>query len=575
MNIRALCLLCVLTGPVAAGLSPGEVETGFDPQMNNTVTAAALQPDGNIVCGGAFTSAGGLSRLRCCRLVPDGQTETAFNPPCNGQVFTIAVQEDGRILLGGEFTSVAGVTRGRIARLLADGSLDTGFVVSAGYSVWSILPLPDGRILVGGDFGTFNGADHNRIVRLLPDGSVDPSFTASVNDLVTVLALQPDNKILVGGSYSSVNGTARRSIARLNVVGTLDTTFNANLPSGGVNCIVPQSDGRILIGGTFTFVGAFSRDRMARLHENGTVDAGFDPRPGNQVFSMSLQTDGKILVTGPISKGHQRFLADGTSDSAYNPTRPALSGVAGAGLLPDGNILLHGNFTMVAGQAQGRMAKLRNDFGTATLIVPDRTRVQWLRNGAVPEVTRVTFEVLGFNSTTWALLGTGIRTGDGWELGTLSLPWKGRVRARARVSGGHYNGSSGVLEHEETYSFLSPQQEWRCEFFDSQENTGDGADNADPDKDGLENLIEFAFGLNPHTPDAAALPKWELDDDDYSLSFTRPAGVDGITYIGEYSPSMAPGSWTPAVSVGTLPAYHFLAPAIAERQYLRVRVTSP
>ena len=88
-------------------------------------------------------------------------------------------------------------------------------------------------------------------------------------------------------------------------------------------------------------------------------------------------------------------------------------------------------------------------------------------------------------------------------------------------------------------------------------------------------MLEFAFARHPNVPAAALLPEWQQYDDDYSLAFTRPAGVSGITYVGEYSTSLAPGSWTAANNFSTPPAYTFIAPAVAQRLYLRVRVTVP
>jgi len=41
-----------------------------------------------------------------------------------------------------------------------------------------------------------------------------------------------------------------------------------------------------------------SRHRLARLNPDGTLDSGFTPEPNNQVSSLALQTDGKILVGG-------------------------------------------------------------------------------------------------------------------------------------------------------------------------------------------------------------------------------------------------------------------------------------
>ena len=116
---------------------------------------------------------------------------------------------------------------------------------------------------------------------------------------------------------------------------------------------------------------------------------------------------------------------------------------------------------------------------------------------------------------------------------------------------------------------------WRFANFGTDQSTGPAADNADAEKDGLENLVEFAFGLNPNAPDSAALPQWQISDDDYTLTFTRPAGVSGITYVGEYSTSLSPGSWTAANNFSTPPAYTFIAPAVTQRLFLRVRVTVP
>ena len=48
-------------------------------------------------------------------------------------------------------------------------------------------------------------------------------------------------------------------------------------------------------------------------------------------------------------------------------------------------------------------------------------------------------------------------------------------------------------------------EQWRQTHFGSTENIGDGADDADPDMDGLDNILEFGFGLDPNVNDVAAL----------------------------------------------------------------------
>jgi hypothetical protein len=54
-----------------------------------------------------------------------------------------------------------------------------------------------------------------------------------------------------------------------------------------------------------------------------------------------------------------------------------------------------------------------------------------------------------------------------------------------------------------TYTYQSattPQQSWRQTHFGSPENTGPGADNADPDGDGRSNLDEYSAGTDPKSP---------------------------------------------------------------------------
>ena len=57
----------------------------------------------------------------------DGSLDTAFNPTVNGTVWATAVQPDGRIFIGGAFNTVNGVARNNLARLNTDGTLDTTF----------------------------------------------------------------------------------------------------------------------------------------------------------------------------------------------------------------------------------------------------------------------------------------------------------------------------------------------------------------------------------------------------------------------------------------------------------------
>ncbi len=578
MNARVLSSLCALLLRAGAPAAPGDVDLTYNPNPSARCYAPTLQPDGRAVLGGAYTTVGGVSRNYLARISTAGTLDAAFNPNSGGpSVYSIVVQPDGSLVFSGTFTTAGGVSRSRIAKVSAAGTLDA-FNPNANGDVYNIAPQPDGRLIIGGTFTSVGGVLRNRVARLSASGGVDPGFNPNANNRVRTIALLPDGSMILAGDFTAVGGTARTGLAKLSSAGVLLPSFAPTFDAAAYT-VALQPDGKILAGGAFSFVGSAPRSRIARLLPDGTVDGGFNLGANDLVRSFTIQTDGKIIISGNFTvvagQTRNRFARlhpDGSLDMTFNPNANAIGW--GASLQTDGRVLARGDFTTVGGLTRNYYARLQNDPATESVDLPSPARVEWLRGGASPEAVGVTAELSVNGGAAWSPLAPAIRIAGGWEFTGLSLPASGQIRLRARVSGGYGNGSSGLVETVRAYSF-SALEVWRHTHFGTAASAGSAADNADPDKDGLENLVEFAFGLNPNTPDAAALPEWELEDDDYSLTFTRPAGVDGITYAAEYSTSMAPGSWTPAVNVSTPPAYHFLAPAVTQRLYLRVRVTMP
>lgn len=93
-------------------------------------------------------------------------------------------------------------------------------------------------------------------------------------------------------------------------------------------------------------------------------------------------------------------------------------------------------------------------------------------------------------------------------------------------------GNSEVIAASaSTYSVL---EEWRLDNFGSISNSGNGADDADPEADGIINLVEFALGGDPWSTDRTILPRvqiTEVDSSDYlELKYIRPDSDNGLTY---------------------------------------------
>ena len=69
---------------------PGAFDPTYAPNISGgTVYATALQPNGELVIGGTFSSIGGNSRSRLARLYSNGTVDTGFLNGLNGANNTV------------------------------------------------------------------------------------------------------------------------------------------------------------------------------------------------------------------------------------------------------------------------------------------------------------------------------------------------------------------------------------------------------------------------------------------------------------------------------------------------------
>lgn len=378
-------ILFMVLGTLVAVLchaQPGTLDLSFDPWTgaNGQVNSTSIQADGMVIIGGQFTSYNGTGRSRIARLNADGSLDTNFDPGTGAgapwpsvAVFSTAVQADGKILIGGAFTSYDGTGRNCIARLNPDGSLDTSFDPGTGAnnSVRSIAVQSDGKIVIVGNFSSYDGTGRNRIARLNTDGSLDTSFDpgSGVNGIVVYAAtLQADGKIIISGTFSTYNGVGRNNIARLNTDGSLDTSFE---PGSGANAVchssAVQADGKIIIAGSFTSYNGTASHKLARLNSNGSIDTGFNigAGPDNTSYSIVVLTDGKIIIGGTFSNFNSvtrgsiaRLNADGSLDTDFDPGGGANNTVYSIAVQPDGKFIIGGSFSTYGITGRNRIARI-------------------------------------------------------------------------------------------------------------------------------------------------------------------------------------------------------------------------
>jgi sugar lactone lactonase YvrE len=129
--------------------------------------------------------------------------------------------------------------------------------------------------------------------------------------------------------------------------------------------------------------------------------------------------------------------------------------------------------------------------------------------------------------------------------------------------------SDGVRTASDTVTVqvtAPPTETWRYQYFTSIYNTGNAADSADPDHDGLVNLLERAFNLDPTlagqlvlTADTgtSGLPLVRATDGPagrvFSIQYLRrkASANPGLTYTPQFSSSLD-GEWSAATGTETV-----------------------
>ncbi|MCX6928093.1 MAG: choice-of-anchor D domain-containing protein [Verrucomicrobia bacterium] len=543
----------------------GKVTTSISPYSDYGRTVA-VQSDGKILVAGEFPSSGYTS-IALVRYETNGTLDTTFGSGGKatnsfGFAFygrTVMLQSDGKILVGGEAS--AHCADFGMVRFLADGSLDGTFgsgglvttdigTNSCDYPQGAALQ-PDGKILVAGYAPGLNGTNGNdfALVRYLVNGTLDTAFgnggkvttaiaSGSGGDLGRSVAVQTDGKIVVAGEFGSGDFVLVRYLAD----GTLDNSFGSggkvtiaiNNYGGYARSVAVQSDGKIVVAG-YCFNGSDNDFAVARYNANGTLDASFGTGgkmltavgPGQDYGrSMIIQSDGRIAVAGSSYNGTNNDFALVRYIGSLAP-EIVVEQPAGTNLADGGASIGFG--TIVPGKPSFRAFTVRNA-GTASL-----TGLALGKDGVNPGDFRVD-----------ELATTNLAPGASFTFTVTFVPSAVGPRSAAiHIASNDADENPFDITLTGAGYGNSPLQAWRLTHFGSVFNSGDGANLNDFDQDGIQNLLEYAFGGDPTIPDAAAIrPRPVLAGGTFSYSFKCNANCTDITYTVQASSSLEAGSWT-------------------------------
>jgi hypothetical protein len=178
-----------------------------------------MLPNGDLVAGGAFTTAGGVSANRIARW-----NGSSWAPLGSGaaEVLALAVLPNGDLVAGGNFINAGGVSASRIARW--NGSSWAPLAAGMNSVVHALTVLSNGDLVAGGDFTTAGGVAANRIARW--DGSSWAALgsglagSLGVGPRVGAVAALPNGELVAGGRFSTAGGVPSNYFARWTETGT-------------------------------------------------------------------------------------------------------------------------------------------------------------------------------------------------------------------------------------------------------------------------------------------------------------------------------------------------------------------
>lgn len=371
--------------------SDGTLDTTFNTGGAGTdgwVASAALQPDGDVLIGGSFTSYNGVPTGPFIRLLSNGVVDGGFIPPslsaATSYVESIEVQADGGIVAAGAMDFGGGVMK-PVIRVNTFGSLDTGFNPGPSDNLaYDVKLTSSGDVLLTGWFTRVGSTDRPGVARIFSNGTVDPTFNFAISKQGTILSVlpQPDGKVIAVGNFQTANGVTYKDIVRFNANGSIDTSFVSGLGTAANNyrygravlTAELQPDGKILVGGDFGSFNGSGRHGLVRLNANGSLDTSFDLDPtafdyGRDVwiYDIAIAPDGKIICAGlsyaPGAGSPNviwRLNPNGSIDSTFG-RRTGNSQATGVIITSDGKYLLTGNFTLYDGISSQRIVKVNTD----------------------------------------------------------------------------------------------------------------------------------------------------------------------------------------------------------------------
>ncbi len=424
--------------------------------------------------------------------------------------------------------------------------------------------LPSGELRFRGGVLEINGG--GTFARPLVDSGTLISGPGTVNWSTTELA----GTVPAPSSVSNDRGSGGFA--------SIGGDLSVDLTTSGVNALQWEQKGFVQSGFALVFGSRTATGKVTLVNPlnitSAEVDVNYNAREIRVLDNPATTTD-RAILSGVISGTvHNDLLKTGPGVLELSNEANTFAGLAivqagtlvisggtngiGIDVLPGATLAGRGGTTAILLESGATLSPGDNTLATLTA-----TSLIW-KAGALGR-----FDLGSANASDGIALGTGLFTrrgagtyafdfgGTGQNNQTYTLARFGStdfvasdfsaVNLAAGVSG-RFIVSAGAL----IFSTVPPQpiDLWRQLYFGAgATNSGNAADLADPDFDGLANLVEYIIGTNPTLPGSTGLPVVSGPLGARVFSFIRNTGATDVNVRVESTDGLLPAAWSPIATL--------------------------
>jgi hypothetical protein len=256
--------------------------------MNDWVYASIIY-NGELIVGGKFTSAGGVSANHIAKW--DGTSWEPLGLGVNGKVNAL-IEFNGSLVVAGEFTSAGGMDVNFIAQW--DGTSWNDELGGVGSTVTSLAVFGN-QLYAGGYFVEADNTPVNYIAKR-GNGGWEALGSGMGGSQGQVMALTVYNgELYAGGFFTTAGGMSANHIAKWN--GSSWSSLGTGI--GGIVYTLGEYNGNLIAGGLFLSAGSSPANHIASW--NGTawsaLGSGMAGIFYQYVFALSVY-NGKLIAGG-------------------------------------------------------------------------------------------------------------------------------------------------------------------------------------------------------------------------------------------------------------------------------------